>query len=37
MGAALLQEQDDSKLQPVAYISRRLDKNELPYGDTEKE
>jgi len=37
VGAALLQEQDDGKLQPVAYISRRLATNELPYGVTEKE
>ena len=34
--AALLQEQDDGKLEPVAYISRRLATNELPYGVTEK-
>jgi len=37
VGAALLQEQDDGKLQPVAYISRRLETSELPYGVTEKE
>jgi len=37
VGAALLQEQDDGKLQPVAYISRRLATDELPYGVTEKE
>jgi len=37
MGATLLQEQDDGKLQPVAYISRRLETNELPYGFTETE
>jgi len=37
LGAALLHEQDDGKLQPVAYISRRLATNELPYGVTEKE
>jgi len=37
VGAALLQEQDDGKFQPVAYISRRLATNELPYGVTEKE
>jgi len=37
VGAALLQEQDDGKLQPVAYISRRLETNELLYGVTEKE
>jgi len=37
VGAALLQGQDDEKLQPVAYISRRLEKNELPNGVTEKE
>jgi len=37
VGAALLQEHDDGKLQPVAFISRRLAKNELPYGVTEKE
>jgi len=37
VGAALLQEHDDGKLQPVAYISRRLATNELPYGVTEKE
>jgi len=36
VGAALLQEQDDGKLEPVAYISRRLATNELPYGVTEK-
>jgi len=35
--ASLLQEQDDRKLQPVAFISRRLGTNELPYGITEKE
>ena len=37
VGATLLQEQDDEKLQPVAYISRRLATNELAYGVTEKE
>ena len=37
VGAALLQEQDDGKLQPVAYISRRLATNELPYWVTEEE
>jgi len=37
VGAALLQEQDDGKLQPVAYISRRLKTNKIPYGVTEKE
>jgi len=37
VGAALLQDQNDGKLQPVAYISRRLATNELPYGVTEKE
>jgi len=37
VGAALLPEQDDGKLQPVAYISRRLATNELPDGVTEKE
>jgi len=37
VGAALLPEHDDGKLQPVAYISRRLAKNELPYKVTEKE
>jgi len=37
VGAALLQEQDDGKLQPVGYISRRLAANEPPYGVTEKE
>jgi len=36
VGAALLQDRDDGKLQPVAYISRRLATNELPYGVTEK-
>jgi len=36
VGAALLQEQDDGKLQTVAYISRRLATKELPYGVTEK-
>jgi len=35
--AALLQEQDDGKLQPVAYISQWLATNELPYGVTENE
>jgi len=30
VGTALLQEQDDGKLYPVAYISRRLATNELP-------
>jgi len=37
VGAALLQEQDDGKLQPGLYISRRLATNELPYGVAEKE
>jgi len=37
VGATLLQEQDDGKLQPVAYISRRLETNKLPYGVTETE
>jgi len=37
VGAALLQEQDDGKLQHVEYISRRLATNTLPYGVTEKE
>ena len=37
LSAALLQEQDDGKLQPAAYISRRLATNQLPYGVTEKE
>jgi len=37
MGAALLQEQDDGKLQPVAYICRRLATNDLLYGVTEEE
>jgi len=37
LGAALLQEQDYGKLQPVAYISLRLATNEPPYGVTEKE
>jgi len=37
VGAALLQEQDDGKLQPVAFISQRLATNEFPYGVTEKE
>jgi len=37
VGPALLQEQDDGKLLPVAYISRRLATNQLPYGDTEQE
>ena len=37
VGAALLHKQDDGKLQPVAYISRRLATNELPYGVTEKD
>ena len=37
VGAALLQEQDDGKVQRVAYISRRLPTKELPYGVTEKE
>jgi len=36
VGAALLQEQEDGKHQPVNYISRRLVTNELPYGVTEK-
>ena len=36
MGATLLQMQDDGKLQPFAYISRRLATSELPYGVTEK-
>jgi len=37
VGASLLQEQDDGKLQPVVYISQRLATNEFPYGVTEKE
>jgi len=37
VGAALLQEQDDGQLQLVAYISRRVATNELPYGGTENE
>jgi len=37
VGAALLQEEDDGKLQPVAYISRRLAKIEFPYKFTQKE
>jgi len=37
VGAALLQEQEDGKLQPVAYISRRLERHALIYGVTEKE
>jgi len=37
VGAALLQEQDDGKHQPFAYISRRLATNELPYRVTEKD
>jgi len=37
VGAALLQEEEDGKLQPVAYISRRLATNELSYGVKEKE
>jgi len=37
VGAALLQEQNDRKLQPVAYISRRLATDEHPYGVTENE
>jgi len=36
-GPTLLQEQNDVKLQSVAYISRRMATNELPYGVTEKE
>jgi len=34
---ALIQKQDDGKFQPVAYISRRMATNELPYGVTKKE
>jgi len=30
VGTALLQEQDDGKLQPAAYMGRRLATNELP-------
>jgi len=37
VGAALLQEIDDRKLQPVAHISRRRTTNELFHGVTEKE
>jgi len=37
VGSALLQEKDDGKLQPVAYTSRRLGTNQLPYGITERE
>jgi len=37
VGTALLQEQDEGKLQAVAYISRGLATNELRYGVTEKE
>jgi len=37
VGAALLQEHDDGKLQPVAFISRLLATNELPYRVLEKE
>jgi len=37
VGAALLHEQNDGKLQPVVYISRRLATNGLPYKVTEKE
>ena len=37
VGAALLQEQANEKLQPVAYINRRLAANELFYEVTEKE
>jgi len=35
--ATLLQKRDDRKLQPVAYITRRLTPNEPPYGVTEEE
>jgi len=35
--ATLLQKRDDRKLQPVAYISRRLATNARPYGVLEKE
>jgi len=37
VGAAMLLDQDDGKLQPVVYISPRLATNEVPYGVTEKE
>jgi len=37
VSAALLQDQDDEKLQPVVSMSRRLVTNELPYGVTDKE
>jgi len=37
VGAALLREQDDGKLQSVAYISRWLETNELSSGVTKKE
>ena len=37
VGATFLQEKEDWKLQLVAYISRRMETNELPYGVTEKE
>ena len=37
LGGALLREQEQLQLQPVADISRRQATNELPYGVTEKE
>jgi len=37
VGPALLQEQDDGELQPVAYMSRRQETNAVPYGVTEME
>ena len=37
VGAALIQERDDGKLQPVAYVCRWLATKKLPYGVTEKE
>jgi len=37
VGSALLEEQDDGKVQPGVYISRRLTTNELPYEVMEKE
>ena len=37
VGAAQLQKQVDEKLQPVTYISRRLETNELSFGTKQKE